>query len=70
MGAPSSERWAAIVPLLDAALDLASERRPAFLAERCATDPELRRDVERLLAAADQADRLLAEDRRRAELCL
>ena len=49
MGAPSSERWAVIVPLLDAALELAPEDRPAFLTERCATDPGLRQDVERLL---------------------
>src|SRR5690348_5376172 len=59
MGAPSADRWAAIAPLLEAVLELAPERRPAFLAERCASDPELRRDVERLLTAADQADQLL-----------
>src|SRR5262249_29724420 len=61
MAAPSSERWTAIAPLLDAALDLAPERRSAFLAERCATDPELRGEVERLLAAAEAVGSLLTE---------
>jgi TolB-like protein len=61
LGAPSSERWVAIVPLLDAALELPRERRPAFLAERCAADPGLRRDVERVLAAMDEADSFLTD---------
>ena len=61
MAAPSSERWKAIAPVLDAVLDLAPERRPTCLAERCATDPELRREVERLLAAVESVGSFLEE---------
>ena len=61
MAAPSSERWAVIGPLLDEALDLAQESRAAFVAVRCAADPELLREVERFLAAAALAGTLLAE---------
>jgi eukaryotic-like serine/threonine-protein kinase len=61
MAAPSSERWAAIAPVLDAALDLSPDRRPAFLSERCAADPGLRGDVERLLAAAEAVGTFLTE---------
>ena len=58
-GAPSSERWAAIAPVLDAALDLPPERRASFVAERCGADPGLRREVERVLAAAERAESFL-----------
>jgi len=44
------ERWAAVGRLYDAALAQPVERRTAFLAEACAGDEELRREVESLLA--------------------
>jgi len=50
-GAPSPHRWQAIEETLQRALDLAPERRPAFLDQACAGDAELRREVESLLAA-------------------
>src|SRR5262245_35444438 len=61
MAAPSSERWEAIAPLLDALLDLAPERRLAFLSERSAGDLELQHEVELLLAAAEKPEAFLAE---------
>jgi TolB-like protein len=61
LAAPSSERWAAIVPLLDAALDLEPPERPAFLTERCEHEPGLRREVERLLAAVDSLGTFLED---------
>jgi len=49
------ERYQQIDRLLDAALERAPEERAAFLAEACAGDEALRREVESLLAAHDQA---------------
>ena len=46
------ERWQQLMPLLDEALDLAPEARAAFLTD---TDPALRADLERLLAADEEA---------------
>jgi eukaryotic-like serine/threonine-protein kinase len=51
----SPERWRAIDELLEAALERRPEERAAFLAETCADDEELRREVETLLAAHDRA---------------
>ncbi len=44
-------RWREVDRVFEAALDLAAGARPAFLDAACAGDPELRREVERLLAA-------------------
>ncbi|HJQ26435.1 MAG TPA: protein kinase [Blastocatellia bacterium] len=49
------ERWKRIDELLDDLLDHAPEERPFILAEVCAGDPLLRREVEALLAAHDRA---------------
>jgi serine/threonine-protein kinase len=45
----SPERWSVISPLLDEALDLAGEERPAWLASLRARDPALADEVESLL---------------------
>jgi eukaryotic-like serine/threonine-protein kinase len=59
--APSLERWAAIAPVFDRALDLAPERRATYLAEACSGDPALLSAVERLLRAGDASEGFLAE---------
>lgn len=51
----SPEQWKKIDELLDAALDLPSERHAAFLDEACQGDEELRRELESLLAAHQKA---------------
>ena len=45
-----SERWQRVAQLYDSLLDSEPSRRDAFLAEACAGDEELRREVESLLA--------------------
>jgi serine/threonine protein kinase/tetratricopeptide (TPR) repeat protein len=49
------ERWQQIDQLLDAALQRNPDERSPFLAEACAGDESLRREVESLLAAHNQA---------------
>ncbi|MBI3421972.1 MAG: protein kinase [Acidobacteria bacterium] len=49
------ERWQQIEALYHAALELAPAARVAFLAEACASDAELRHEVESLLTANEQA---------------
>ena len=50
-------RWSQLEPLIDAALDLAPDRRPAFYDEVAANDPELRADLERLVGrSSDDGD--------------
>jgi serine/threonine protein kinase/Tol biopolymer transport system component len=46
----ASDRWAEIERLFFAALPLSAEERIAFLASACPNDPDLRQDVEALLA--------------------
>jgi serine/threonine-protein kinase len=55
------ERWAEIERVLDVALELAPEERDRSLGSMCATDPELRMEVERLLAACQAADHFLED---------
>jgi len=43
------ERWATVERLYHAALARAADERPAYLADACAGDDELRREVESLL---------------------
>src|SRR5437016_8746129 len=50
-----AKRWQRIEPLYHAALEREAEQRPDFLAEACAGDVALRHEVERLLAANEQA---------------
>jgi eukaryotic-like serine/threonine-protein kinase len=49
------ERWQEIKKVLAGALERTPEQRSAYLEEAC-TEPELRREVESLLAADEQAD--------------
>src|SRR5208283_3893215 len=49
------ERWHEIKDKLDAILNLAPEQRPAYLEEVSAADPELRRELESLIASHEQA---------------
>lgn len=51
----NAERWKQIDEVLDAALEIEPEARAAFLSERCECNDELKREVEALLAAHDQA---------------
>jgi len=56
------ERWQQIARLFDEALELEPDRRADFLAEACAGDDALRREVETLLAARDDAGGFLSRD--------
>ena len=49
----SAERWAAIDAIFAEAAELPTAERPAFLANACGSDAELRVEVESLLAAHD-----------------
>ena len=55
------EQWREVQSLLDAALDLPSDEREAFLARACADRPALRGEVSELLRACDASSRFLAE---------
>ncbi|MGC9973695.1 MAG: protein kinase [Bryobacteraceae bacterium] len=55
------ERWQQIERLYHAALEREKSARPEFLANACAGDPELLREVESLLALETQADGYLEE---------
>jgi tRNA A-37 threonylcarbamoyl transferase component Bud32/tetratricopeptide (TPR) repeat protein len=57
---PSPERWHQVEPLLDRALELPPDRRPAYLDSACAGDTLLRAEVERLLRAVDESDEFLS----------
>jgi serine/threonine-protein kinase len=46
-----ASRWREVDRLFESALDLPAAERPAFLDRECAGDPDLRGEVERLLAA-------------------
>ncbi|HEV8600514.1 MAG TPA: serine/threonine-protein kinase [Gemmatimonadales bacterium] len=54
------DRWRAIEAALEAALQARPEERPALLERLCAVDPELRHEVESLLAAHAEAEGFLA----------
>src|ERR671916_76711 len=52
----SAERWQKVEAILQAALDIEpGAGRVRFISDACAGDEELRREVERLVAAADDA---------------
>ena len=53
------ERWQQVDKLFEQALETEPSRRSSFLDEACAGDPELRREVESLLAYDGQAQQLL-----------
>jgi hypothetical protein len=46
----SSERWERAKQILEEALHLAPEQRPAYLASSCGEDVEMRAEVESLIA--------------------
>src|SRR5208283_5452602 len=50
------ERWRTIEPLLRAALEREEKDRSAFIAEACAGDEALRREVESLLGLEGEAE--------------
>ncbi len=52
----SDPRWAEIRALFEEALELAPDEREAFLAARCASDAEMRAEVEALLAGVVDDD--------------
>src|SRR5574341_884945 len=54
-----ANRWKKIKEVYDRALDLSGEEREGFLAEACAGDDDLRREVESLLAAHEDAGSFL-----------
>jgi serine/threonine protein kinase len=56
----TSDQWRRIEQLYEAALQRAPSERRAFLESACTGDDVLRRDVERLIAANDQAGEFLA----------
>lgn len=62
MADESESDWAEVEPLLDAALDLAPSEREAYLDQVCATRPDLRRALSRLLDADTRAAALLDRD--------
>jgi len=47
------ERWQQVCDLLEKALELAPQQRPALLDRACGEDPSLRQEVEVLLASSD-----------------
>src|SRR5262245_9311962 len=53
------KRWGQIKEIYDRALDLRRDQREGFLAEACAADDDLRREVESLLAAHENAGTFL-----------
>src|SRR5690606_11281279 len=55
-----ADRWQRLEGVLDAALERDRSEWPALLEERCRGDPELRRQVEALLARLDEASGFLA----------
>ncbi len=55
------ERWQKVKALLQSALELAADKREAFLDKTCAEDDELRREVESYLKAHDQADNFIEQ---------
>ena len=54
------ERFEQIGRICDAALRLAPEERAAFIASACGADEELRREVESLLEAHEEAGDFIA----------
>src|SRR5438128_2105017 len=61
------ERWQQLDKLFHAALERAPEGRAAFLDEACAGDQQLRKEVEALLAASQQAGSFIEKPALEAE---
>src|SRR5260370_5840904 len=60
------ERWQQIDQVLEAALERNRSERAAFLDQACAGDEELRREVESLLRAHEQAGNFIEKPPREA----
>lgn len=60
--------WARADELFDAALDLPSEARARWLEQVCATEPDLRVQVEQLLELSDSEDERLQPNQAAATL--
>jgi serine/threonine-protein kinase len=56
-----SSRWTEVRALFEQALELEGSDREAFLRDRCSSDPELKAEVESLLAADENAPSYLEE---------
>jgi serine/threonine protein kinase/Tfp pilus assembly protein PilF len=54
------ERWQLVKGLFEVALDRSADQRAAFLAQACADDPEIREEVESLLAAHEGDSRFMS----------
>jgi tetratricopeptide (TPR) repeat protein len=61
MNAPDRDRWRRIDDLVHAALELEPTQRAAFLDQACPGEPEIRAEVEALVAADEQAGGFLEE---------
>ena len=55
----NAERWAKVKAMFDAVIELEPEDRKSFLDRSCASDADLRRDVEQLLTSHQNADSFL-----------
>src|SRR5712691_4665337 len=55
----STDRWSEVRRISGEALELARDERAAFVATECATDPAVRKAVERWLRSCDQAESFL-----------
>src|SRR6185369_8448402 len=55
----SVERWKTLEPIIDAAVEIAPDRRPAFLRQACSGDVVLQAEVEQLLSELEVEDPLL-----------
>ena len=64
------ERYQKAGDLYHAALELAPEDRTAFLEQSCGSDVDLRREVESLLAAHQQAGQFIEEPHEHASSLL
>ena len=53
------ERWQQVKEILNNSLDLERSARPAYLDVACGDDPDLRREVDSLIASYDDADDVL-----------
>jgi serine/threonine-protein kinase len=56
-----TKRWQKIKNLFDAVQEIAPEKRAKFLDDACGNDPELRREVERLIESLDNAESFMEQ---------
>ncbi len=57
----NSQRWQKVKGLFDEVVELEPEKRKRFLDHSCGADEELRREVENLLAASDEAESFMEQ---------